>query len=196
MDAFSLKKDNRKKFQDKEKLKRKHATPSDRKYRSLNKKAEAEAQAAEEEKQSMTLESNEHRYTSELLEEPDTGSGDEQIAVVTAKIKEILLTKGDEQPFLKSTTPQDTTRRFTKKQLENMSVSELNELLLNRTVNANELPSKSKIAPLLGSKSFESSYGGSSSDDKNPVTTTHNNLPLSHIPTPLKEDESFLDSII
>ncbi|CDO91727.1 unnamed protein product [Kluyveromyces dobzhanskii CBS 2104] len=195
MDVYSLKKDNRKKFQDKEKLKRKHATPSDRKYRALNKKAETEERAAEEENKPDPLESNSHRYTSELLDELDAGSDDDQIIDVNAKIKQILLTRGDEEPFVKSTATRNANGSYTKKQLENMSVSQLNEVLLNRETAPTSAASEPQPKQEQRPKTFQSSNGIANSKDTTAAPVALKSTPSS-IPNPLKDDEDFLDSMI
>ncbi|BAP71455.1 hypothetical protein KMAR_30650 [Kluyveromyces marxianus] len=185
MDPYSLKSENRKKFQDKEKLKRKHATPSDRKYRTLNKQTCTEKQP-QQEPVAKPLESNEHRYTNELIGE-DVELNDEQTVELAARMKQILLEKGNEKPFLKSSNPVNTDGVYTKKKLSQMSIEELNQVILKR----NSIPdSVIKTGPEDDEKPIVKVEAQSM--DKHKTKTTN----PSHIPTQLKDDEDFLDSII
>ncbi|SCU83045.1 LAFA_0D01442g1_1 [Lachancea sp. 'fantastica'] len=153
MDAFALKKDNRKKFQDKEKLKRKHATPSDRKYRALNKTTEPEPELPE-------LQANHYRYHEDLSMTYPQHEEDLTSATTTKKLKEVLQARqnstNDNQSQSKS------PGLVTKKQLDSMSVDELNSLLGNKKKspdaselsrsdecenNLNSLKKKSKRSP-------------------------------------------------
>ncbi|CEP62947.1 uncharacterized protein LALA0_S06e07558g [Lachancea lanzarotensis] len=125
MDAFALKKDNRKKFQDKEKLKRKHATPSDRKYRALNKTTEPEPEVPE-------LQANHYRYHEDLSMTYQTQNDDDSnVGTTNKKLKEILLARQnntDHDSQYQTKSPSHLTR----KELDSMSVAELNRLLGNK----------------------------------------------------------------
>ncbi|SCV04625.1 LAME_0H19922g1_1 [Lachancea meyersii CBS 8951] len=121
MDPYAQKRDNRKKFQDKEKLKRRHATPSDRKYRALNKTTEPELEVPE-------LQANHYRYHEDLSM---TYQQDEDFDAkeTNRKLKQVLQTRKNNTSIDDShSRPGHVTRR----DLDSMSVSDLNQLLGQR----------------------------------------------------------------
>ncbi|SCU88238.1 LANO_0D01508g1_1 [Lachancea nothofagi CBS 11611] len=123
MDAYALKKDNRKKFQDKEKLKRKHATPSDRKYRSLNKAAEPEPEVPE-------LQANDYRYHEDLT--MTYQQDDFNAEKANQKLKQVLQSRGKEETS-------EAKGPVTRKHLDSMTVAELNGLLGRKNSKATQI---------------------------------------------------------
>ncbi|CAI4038501.1 hypothetical protein SMKI_05G1120 [Saccharomyces mikatae IFO 1815] len=132
MDAFSLKKDNRKKFQDKQKLKRKHATPSDRKYRVLNRQKEEEKAAMEEKEQDQDqehpdLKSNEDRYYEDpVFEDPLNSATSAEVNEVLKDVLRKRLQEDCNSPAASSTTNTDALKV---KDLKHMGAAELNHWL-------------------------------------------------------------------
>ncbi|EJS44048.1 YER034W [Saccharomyces arboricola H-6] len=137
MDAFSLKKDNRKKFQDKQKLKRKHATPSDRKYRVLNRQKEEAAiedqnldQEQDQDQEQPALKSNEDRY----YEDPALAFDDPSTAETNAEVNKVLkgvlrsrVEQGDGSPG--DNLGANTNSALKIKDLKQMDAAELNRWL-------------------------------------------------------------------
>lgn len=137
MDPYSLKRDNRKKFQDKQRLKHRHATPSDRKYRSLklqenqNEKKEAEDNEGEEEVQPP---SNEYRYHEDITMTFEHPAELERDLEASKKIREILRSKqGQEEPQDVSTSTKETV---TTKTLHSMAIDDLNGILGAQTASS------------------------------------------------------------
>ncbi|SCU86545.1 LAMI_0D02564g1_1 [Lachancea mirantina] len=170
MDPYSLKRDNRKKFFDKEKLKRRHATPSDRKYRILNKQEQSTTEIEEE----LSLEGNDYRYHEDLSMTYGQDEFDSQ--QVNRKLKEVLQKKVGDTDF-------GASERLTRKNLESMNVDQLNKVLgrnkfkSERTELSDALPAKS--VPQIKKAPAQSAS----------ATT-------SMIPEELETEQSFLDDLI
>ncbi|CAI4059946.1 hypothetical protein N7582_001498 [Saccharomyces uvarum] len=132
MDAFSLKKDNRKKFQDKQKLKRKHATPSDRKYRILNRQKEettAEEQEKEQEQEQPELDTNEGRYHEDpvlAFEDPNTAATSVEVNKV---LRDVLRSRQQQEGGSAGTEQTASADALKTKDLKQMGAAELNHWL-------------------------------------------------------------------
>ncbi|QLL33041.1 hypothetical protein HG536_0D05620 [Torulaspora globosa] len=140
MDPYSLKRDNRKKFQDKQRLKHRHATPSDRKYRSLkfqenqNEKKEAEENGDEGEEE-VQPPSNEYRYHEDISMTFEHPAELERDLKASKKIREILRSKKEqEEPLAVSSSTKETV---TTKSLHSMAVDDLNGILGGQTTSSN-----------------------------------------------------------
>ena len=126
MDAFSLKKDNRKKFQDKQKLKRKHATPSDRKYRVLNRQIEEKTatEEGEQDEEQPALKSNEDRYYEDpVLEDPGTAATSAEVNKV---LKDVLKNRLQQNNGSTAVSNVANTDALKIKDLKQMGTDELN----------------------------------------------------------------------
>ena len=181
MDAFSLKTDNRKKFQDKQKLKRKHATPSDRKYRLLNRQKEEKATTEEKEQdqEQPALKSNEDRYYEDpVLEDPHS-------AELNKVLKDVLknrLQQNDDATAVNNVANKDTLKI---KDLKQMSTDELNRWLgrQNTTSAITAAEPESSVVPLH-------------------VQGDHDRVgkkisaPSTDLPEELETDQDFLDGLL
>ncbi|CUS24189.1 LAQU0S14e02212g1_1 [Lachancea quebecensis] len=177
MDPYALKRDNRKKFFDKEKLKRKHATPSDRKYRALNKSEEVPPPEPE-------LQANDYRYHEDIS--MTYGQDDFDPQNVNKKLKEVLQSRGDQsEAGIKSTLP------MTRKNLDSMTVAELNGLLQR-----NPGPSAGAESAQLSDSSAPKSADKPSAVKSSRKTSGTAKLQPSAVPTELESEQDFLDELI
>lgn len=129
MDPYSLKRDNRKKFQDKQRLKHRHATPSDRKYRTLNyqekQREEEQTRGAEEEEEPVP--SNEYRYHEDVTMTYQNPAEAEKELNANRLAREVLRARGgQDDPLIQSERPKEA---LTTKDLHAMEIEGLNELL-------------------------------------------------------------------
>ncbi|CAI4060128.1 uncharacterized protein SKDI_05G1060 [Saccharomyces kudriavzevii IFO 1802] len=182
MDAFSLKKDNRKKFQDKQKLKRKHATPSDRKYRVLNRQKEEEAATEEQEQEQPALESNEVRY----YEDPSLALEDPRTAATSAEANRVLrgvlrnrLQQGDGNPGVDEAANTDALKI---KDLKQMGVAELNRWLGRENATTTATAAAPPAAPHVES-------------EQDPVSQKILSR-SADLPEDLETDQDFLDGLL
>lgn len=185
MDAFSLKKDNRKKFQDKQKLKRKHATPSDRKYRLLNRQKEEKATTEEKEQdqEQPALKSNEDRYYEDpVLEDPDSAVANAELNKVLKDVLKNRLQQNDDATAVNNVANKDTLKI---KDLKQMSTDELNRWLgrQNTTSAITAAEPESSVVPLH-------------------VQGDHDRVgkkisaPSTDLPEELETDQDFLDGLL
>ncbi|CCF56449.1 hypothetical protein KAFR_0B01500 [Kazachstania africana CBS 2517] len=115
---MDFKDENRRKFQDKQKLKNKHLTKSDRKYVNIKKTAEIKASLKEKEEQkTIKLGSNVDRYEEIEVEQTD----DLDIHAINNKLKAKL-------PF-SNDGPKSPKEPINTKFLKTMDINDLNELL-------------------------------------------------------------------
>lgn len=127
MDGFNLKKDNRKKFQDKQKLKRRHATPSDRKYHRLNTAETTDEPARtgdEVEVETPQLGSNEDRYVKDIVYEREDPEWEQLSQQTTQLLKNKLM---QEQEI--DTNRTLASKSYKKKDYLKMDVNELNHVI-------------------------------------------------------------------
>lgn len=166
MDPYSLKRDNRKKFFDKEKLKRKHATPSDRKYRVLNK-----AENPQEEELKPELQPNDYRYHEDITMAHATEDFSTQ--EVNRKLKQILKDRKD-------SIGEPKEEPITKRNLESMDVDKLNSLL-------------GRAAPQKRQVTQPDEKHNERLEIKD---NTAKPIVQSHVPEDLENDQDFLDGIL
>lgn len=197
MDAFSLKKDNRKKFQDKQKLKRRHATPSDRKYHKLNAQEQANnqkettEQGEENEEQQQQLKSNEDRYVKDIVYERVDPEW-EQLSQQTNQILKNKILREQQQQIENVDKENNNAlnnlqsqKNRKKKDYLVMDVNELNNVIGNKmastkdiTQNVNKVNKVSEPTILLSHVS--------------PVE----NGEISKLPNDLHEDQDLLDDFL
>lgn len=194
MDPYSLKRENRKKFQDKEKLKRRHATPSDRKYRALNKAnandtANAVDAADQTTEAAPPLESNEHRYTSELLESTEDAT-DEEIARLSSKMRDILV-KRSQEPSASAGSHELQEGFYTRRQLEGMDVDSLNRLLFKTSEQGWSQRSTNAADP-----SVQRAATAAATNAKRITTDSAGSPVTSSLPPSLRPEEDFLDGML
>lgn len=199
---YSLKKDNRKKFQDKQKLKHKHSTPSDKKYHHL-KTAEESAKDAKSKKEILEkkLGNNFERYDQDNTNINSDEQGNnvfEQLDSYDStadrmKLKSILTER--EQEESKQSAKRTDPNSFTSRDIHSMDINELNKLIGRTNINidsddtANELINKpTKILPANTTKN-DSIKSVSKPKSK---SLQDNNL----IPSDLQDDQAFLDDIL
>lgn len=188
MDTFSLKKDNRKKFQDKQKLKHKHATPSDRKYYNIKKTEEAKQHEKEaEEKKQAKLSNNFERYN----EDEDINEQIDSYDSTTDrnKLKQILKDKAtfeEEQEANK----QRNKDNLTSKDIHTMNINELNNLLGKNSLEPDNHP-----AVIKQNIDSERDSNQTHITQHSMNTRTANSQP-NFVPNNLSEDQEFLDSIL
>lgn len=175
MDPYSLKRDNRKKFLDKEKLKRRHATPSDRKYRSLNHQAKEESKEQdEEEEEKPQLQSNDYRYADDIA--TTYAVDDERSLEMNRRLKQVLLNREE------STSA--NAPAITKKNLETMDVDSLNNILGRQSPEKlNEMIEEKPETTTEPKKASKSSFEAPTSSP-------------SQLPDELAEEQDFLDDLI
>ncbi|KAK5778910.1 uncharacterized protein PWA37_001189 [Arxiozyma heterogenica] len=203
MDTYNLKKDNRKKFYDKQKLKHRHATKSDVKYRQLNK----EQNTTDTEVENEPLPSNEDRYSGDILYVPP--DQDEQLQVISKYANKIIKRKllsekkiieGTDKDSLEETMASlslySESRTVKRKDIMQMDVDSLNKIIKGNKnedlqVNSTIKESTTNIKNTL--------------KDVNPCNNKDNNgnpasfqlgISESFVPDDLKEDEAFLDQFL
>ncbi|CAB4256213.1 similar to Saccharomyces cerevisiae YER034W Putative protein of unknown function [Maudiozyma barnettii] len=193
MDSYSLKKDNRKKFQDKQKLKHKHATPSDRKYYGLKKDEETrEKEKLVAEEKERKLGNNLTRYDedadiNEQLDTYDSTSDRQKLQTILQERAEIAANGEDDITKLMSNKGID---EYTSKDIHSMDVDELNRIL-GRGDNVGSTVTTDKLRQTV-------------TNEKEPVKPliSHNNTPAENkkvetfVPSNLQEDQDFLDDIL
>lgn len=201
MDAFNLKKDNRKKFQDKQKLKRRHATQSDLKYRKLNKEqqqneknTDIDEQEEEEEEVPPPLPSNEDRYTQDILQvDPEQdlnlqATSQHANKIIRKKLEMQSQEEGMLEDTLKSLQIKDP-HHLKKSDIMSLDVQSLNQLLGRDSGNDNH---PSTIQPVK-SKDFKTKVATTAVPSTPPTIPEPNQSSM--LPDELKEDEEFLDSL-
>lgn len=193
MDSYSLKQDNRRKFHDKEKLKRKHATPSDRKHRILNKKLSQEESPlpCEEEHQKSdedSLLSNEHRYSNDLLNAEENNA---EISGINSKLKQILAQRSQRTTL----TETQKTGNYKRADLENMNIASLNTILSQHKVVSRAPPEETAVNQKPCLSTPEKKQTAKETNYHRGSSVSSKSIP-SNIPTTLQEDESFLDGMI
>lgn len=197
MDLSSLKKDNRKKFQDKQKLKSRHATPSDRKYRVINQtlaseKSEEETKKEEEEKQ---LPSNTNRYDeyTDLVEKLDTDEG--LSTDISRKLRDIIKERSNAESTHEDIieSMESGKAKITQKLISNMKVDDLNRLLGNTKISTSK---NDDCVVRNSSKDLKSTNFETKTPNK--IIVSKYNMPVlpSTIPSDLNDDEDFLDGLI
>lgn len=191
MDQFSLKKDNRKKFQDKQRLKNRHATPSDRKHRALNKQAEKDPGTEGEEKEEeepKPLPSNANRYQDDITLEFEELADEQTSKQVNSMLKRVLKERKQDSDFIKEDGLD--TNNITTKDLSTMGVESLNKLLGRdtTTITSYKPPTMPVSAPSTQNKPNENQQSSK-------VNLLPSN-PNSNLPSSLSSDQDFLDSII
>lgn len=186
MDPYALKRDNRKKFQDKEKLKRRHATPSDRKYHALNKSEEPVPVVPE-------LQANDYRYHEDIS--MTYGQDDFNSPEANEKIKEALRRRVniDDQSL-------KTPSRMTRKDLDSMSAAELNALLTRRLTPQTANSQTSHLEPHSTLKDESVAKLGASKPKVHGAKYNASGAPqprqYSAVPAELTSDQDLLDDLI
>lgn len=208
MDAFNLKKDNRKKFQDKQKLKRRHATQSDLKYRKINKEEERkkEAEETEEDEVPPPLPSNEDRYTTDVLYIPP--EQDTQLQTESIQANKIIRKKLSEkesntlEDSLHSLQIKDPLISLKGKDMMTLDINSLNKMI-GRDTSENDSDTtsshKEPVRPVMAMLSNKTSTNPSTVNVKDTATyqpIEQTPMPTSRVPTDLKEDEDFLDGLL
>ncbi|AAS54724.1 AGR234Wp [Eremothecium gossypii ATCC 10895] len=179
MDPYNLKQDNRKRFQDKERLKRRHATPSDRKYRQLHKSTpseEGETEQDSDELKAQPLLPNTYRYNEDIALTYDNV---EVAPEITSKLREVL----KQRPDITTSVARTVQSRLTAKELQTKDLKALNALL-----GSPRAESSASALPTAGSP-----------EPEHPQQRTKRlaeQKPESHVPKDLQEDQDFLDSIM
>ena len=200
MDAYNLKKDNRRKFYDKQKLKHRHATKSDIKYRQLNK----EEKTKEVEIENEPLPSNEDRYSGDILYVPPDQDPQLQITSKYANkiIKQKLLSEKhqtdekDKEATTSSLNIHAKSRTLRGKDIMQMDVDSLNEII--KGDEHENLKDDSTIKEIItsGDNTLEDvSLSNSKSNNKNRIPINMD-ISESFVPADLKEDEAFLDQLL
>ncbi|QLQ80068.1 hypothetical protein HG537_0D00680 [Torulaspora globosa] len=184
MDPYSLKRDNRKKFQDKQRLKHRHATPSDRKYRSLkfqenqNEKKETE----DEDQEEVQVPSNEYRYHEDITMTFEHPAELERDFKASKKVREILRSKQEREEPLDVLC--STNETVTTKSLHSMAVDDLNGILGGQTAPS----SRGFDEPLR--RTGPTPHKNSSKIAEKAKT------PLPAVPDELQSEQDFLDGLI
>lgn len=187
MDAFNLKKENRKKFSEKQKLKNKHSTQSDRKYKLLNRQKKASEEAAKEEetnteeKPAQLPPNNAYRYHEDIdLAFEDLLIDENENKKINEKLKYIIKERIDEEEAGGLPGKEDTGK-LTKKELEKMDIDSLNKLLGR------------KVDEPRG-KPMEELPRGDSNTNNPPVQDRNNDETA--IPSELADAQDFLDTLL
>lgn len=183
MDSYSLKKDNRKKFQDKQKLKHKHATPSDRKYYNQKRSEEAaeEARIAEEKRQEK-LGNNAERYEKGDLEvEAQLDTYD--AAADRSKLREVLASRGEEVDL----PARKESAEYTSRDIHTLDIDTLNSMLGHANVSEKTEPITEPMATPLAPTPLAKTA---------PKPAAKPQTPNPLIPTDLADDQDFLDGLI
>lgn len=205
MDAFNLKKDNRKKFQDKQKLKRRHATQSDLKYRKLNKQQEQEKKeedggAEAEEEAEEPLPSNEDRYATDVLYvAPEQDVQLQETSNAANKlIKKKLLSSVSKEESLEDTLQslKISGNNIKSKDLMNMDIGSLNKMIGQHDME--ELPVKHPQRDPFPkadtiTKNKMDIFTRTLPKEKNVAQKV---VPPSLVPDDLKDEEDFLDQFL
>ncbi|CCK70029.1 uncharacterized protein KNAG_0D02800 [Huiozyma naganishii CBS 8797] len=181
---MDLKSDNRKRFQDKQKLKRKHATPSDRKYRQQAKLAEKEAEEKEEDDAPLPLPSNEERYTRDVLQEIQDKEFDPQSTI--DKLKQ----KWENSDNIGGEDTPAKTPPTRKRDILNMDAKQLNKLL-GKTDDAHVGSAEHIKLPHQGQPREPLTGNGNVKTNK-PAAKTSQSL----LPEDLGQDQDFLDDLL
>ncbi|KAH3900847.1 uncharacterized protein SCDLUD_002301 [Saccharomycodes ludwigii] len=212
---YSLKAENRKKFKDKQKLKRKHATPSDLKYHKINTTDAAgrnkiiiknknndednkENKVEETEKEVSQLqddnECNNIAKNDILLEQVEDDVIDDELR---KKLKEIALEKSvndntnDADRISKLILTKD---KLTYKDFDKMNVTQLNQVLAkNKGVDVGNVSDTITSSGLQSSKIPEPIITDEAVVPNGVSIDKENN---SMLPNTLLDDQSFLDSIL
>ncbi|QLG71223.1 hypothetical protein HG535_0B02620 [Zygotorulaspora mrakii] len=196
MDPYSLKRDNRKKFQDKQRLKHRHATPSDRKYRALNRQEkEGENSQSNEDKDEEEVEleipSNEARYHEDITMAFGDAGEEERNSIASKRLRDILKEKAEQEKFQDNLPQNESSQaRITTKGLQTMDIADLNQLLGTKN-NTNLTPApraaqrNHQLATLDKQQSVESR-----DNRKNKESATSN------VPKDLIAAQDFLDDLI
>lgn len=203
MDSYNLKKDNRKKFYDKQRLKHRHATKSDLKYqKKLNKEQNNTDPSRDTELEQ--LPSNEHRYTGDILYVPPEQDKQLQMTSKYANmiIKQKLLDQGDTG---KNTLDGNvslinghvTSRSTIKgKDIMQMDVDSLNKIIRGDGIHEDIIDDSTlKSGSTNGDGGFENKNYSDNTTNTKP-STFKMDVAESFVPDDLKEDEAFLDQIL
>ena len=205
MDLYSQKQDNRQRFQDKRRLKQKHATPSDRKYHNLKRAKELEEQRKLQEEAAIEkLGNNFDRYDkdSEKLDLnaalDSTVEDENELKAARQRIKKVLEEKknneGDFCPVETADIMKEYTvsRGYTSKDLHTMDVDQLNALL-----GAHD----DRLSKGHKTEQMDRTVRPRPADPKDPkpdivAVTSSPNTGKTLLPKELLNDQDFLDSMI
>lgn len=188
MDPYSLKRDNRKKFQDKQRLKNRHATPSDRKYRALKFQAaqtdKEEAKDNEEADGGEEVEppSNAYRYHEDVTMAFENPAEVQRDLEASKKIRDMLRSRDEqEEPLQMSASSKESV---TTRNLNSMALDDLNVLLGAQTSGSNS----EQIRPVnkTTTKTVKSA----------PRVAEKTETTLSMVPDELKAAQDFLDDLL
>ncbi|KAG0672337.1 hypothetical protein C6P45_003021 [Maudiozyma exigua] len=198
---YSLKKDNRKKFQDKQKLKHKHSTPSDKKYYHLKKTEESiEDAKSKKEKLEKKLGNNFERYDQDsnninsdeqgnnIFEQLDAYDSTQDRIKLQSILKERV--QEEKETELRQHDTKMDPNNFTSRDIHSMDINELNNLIGRTKIadeSVNESPILDKIVPKTPANTNKIEKAKSMSkqvQDK------------SLIPPDLHDDQAFLDDIL
>lgn len=199
---YSLKKDNRKKFQDKQKLKHKHSTPSDKKYYHLKKTEESiEDAKSQKEKLEKKLGNNFERYDqdSNNINSDEQGNNVfEQLDSYDStqdriKLQSILKEREQKEKETEMRQQHDTKmdpNSFTSRDIHSMDINELNNLI-GRTKIVDEPANESLILDKIVTETPSNII-----KIENPKPVSKQVQDNSLIPSDLQDDQAFLDDIL
>lgn len=187
MDTFSQKQDNRKRFQDKQRLKHRHATPSDRKYRALKfqeaqKEKDAEKDNEEKPEEEVQPPSNDYRYHEDISMTFEDPAELERDLKAGKTIRDVLRAKeGQEDPLIASPSAKEAV---TTRSLHSMALDDLNGLLGGRNGDSRREPNhhQARIAPAAKKSATK--------------TVEKTATPTSKVPDELQSAQDFLDDLI
>lgn len=193
MDPYSLKRDNRKKFQDKQRLKQRHETPSDRKYRVLNRQEQqAATEQTNQENQDEEVKeppSNHYRYHEDVTMTFGDPAEEERNIAATRKVRTILNEKAKEdkeEDILHQT--QNHAASLTTKSLLSMDVDHLNRLLGDRSKPISSPPSQTSEKLRVRTTSRQTT--------EKQVNQDSCKINKSNVPDELQSSQDFLDDLI
>ena len=201
---YSLKKDNRKKFQDKQKLKHKHSTPSDKKYYHLKKTEESiEDAKSKQEKLEKKLGNNFERYDKDNnnINSDDQGNNVfEQLDSYDStedRIKLQSILRAREHKNMENQVKKIDTNSFTSRDIHSMGINELNNLIgrTNISIESDDTADESlnKTTSQLSPENTHNTNNIKPGANSNPNELTQD---TSLIPSDLQDDQAFLDDIL
>ncbi|KAL3231423.1 hypothetical protein RNJ44_00458 [Nakaseomyces bracarensis] len=164
------KSENRKRFQDKQRLKRSHQTPSDRKYR----------KKAEDRKQDQTPHTD---ADADAEADAVVDNNHDRYVEIEAPEEDITHLRELTKRHFKEDFPEKKTTK-----IQDMNVDELNSLLSKNTKTTKSSASASASA----SASTSATIRASATTDATPTAT----LTTAAVPLELHDDQDFLDSLL
>lgn len=203
MDTYNLKKDNRKKFYDKQKLNHRHATKSDVKYRRLNK----EQNTTDTEVENEPLPSNEDRYSGDILYVPP--DQDEQLQVISKHANNIIrqkllsekkhiegTNKDSMEETMASLSLHSESRTVRRKDIMQMDVDSLNKIIKGNKNEDLQVNSTIKESTTNIKDTLKNVNPCNNKDNNRNPAPFQLDISESFVPDDLKEDEAFLDQFL